>query len=244
MKKIVWFFIALLIFMNCYSYDGNNLRFGVMNYYPPFIWKDSIGKIYGFDAAIAQQICTANNKRCIFVTMPFYQLFPSLVNNQVDAVISALTMTPKRKSLYDFSIPYFKSMMSFIAMTKTPINKTNPLNGKVIGTLKGSSFYMFLLINYPQNSLVAYDMMEQAIDALTKGEVDLILLDAMTANWWVSNNNKQYRIILTEPGPTGGDYGIAVKKGNTEVLNLINNGLRTMMTNGKYNEIITIYSTF
>lgn len=236
-------FLLCSLFSTTVFSDNYTIRFGMMSFYPPFEAQNSLKQSYGFDVAVAQAICNQLSKRCIFVTMPFNQLFPSLDNNSVDAIISAIFITPERTAKYAMTIPYYKAEMSFLTIANQNFT-TNPadLAGKTIGAIKGTLFVDYATKNYPNSKVYAYDTASTTLYNLSQGNVDLVLLDTPNARWWVLNGNNQFKLI-GNPIPAGG-YGIAVRKDNPALLNELNFALNKIKTNGILQQIINNYMLF
>lgn len=246
MKKFFSLLLACLpLFFNTpLLAQGDTIRFGVMHSYPPFVSQNALGQSYGFDIAIAQAVCQKTNKKCVFIPMPFFDLFPALDKNTVDALISAISITPERKEKYDLTIPYYKDQMSFFTtINKDIVASIEGLQGKRVGTIKGSVFFEYLKKNYPGAHIYVYPTSSEAIADLSKGKLDIILIDTLHAKWWLINVSNQFKIV-GDSLPEGGGYAIAIKKGNPVFLQQLNTALQTIIDNGTGEKIIKMFLPF
>lgn len=246
MKKFfaILFTCLLLILQTDAAFSQTRqIKFGITYFYPPFIYIGDGGKnFYGFDTEIALALCKLIDATCTFTPMTLENLFTSLDQGNVDAIMGALSITAERKIKYDFAGPYYKSTMSYLGRADSNIT-TMPqgISNKKIGVVKGSTFEMFLSKNYSDLiKIKTYPNMDDTINDLANKKVDLVLLDTPTADYWVHNSGNQFKIIgAPQHDNISSDqgYGIAVKLGNTQLADQLNAALLTIMNNGTYTAI-------
>ena len=87
------------------------LTVGINAEFFPFEYYDENGNLTGFDIDLMNYIGERIGFEVEYVDMPFDKLIPSVVSGEVDCAISAITATDERKSVVDFTIPYFMVMM-------------------------------------------------------------------------------------------------------------------------------------
>lgn len=242
MKKL---FVTLLLGVLCccssLSY-GLTIRFGLIDFYPPFAFSSKSGYIHGYDVDVAKTICARLNAECSFTPMPLEFLFSSLNQGKVDAIIGAISITNQRKTQFDFSQPYFNSTMSYMTLTSANIDLQN-LKGKRIGAVRSSVFYSYLTQKYGNVAQVVTFLTNEALaTALSERKVDVVLLDTPAASYWVNYSTGLFQLIGS-PEKLADDqgYGIAVKKGNDMLLNSINNALTSMIKDGSLNKFKQAY---
>jgi arginine transport system substrate-binding protein len=242
MKKI---FLTLLcgILCCCSSLSfGQTIRFGLIDFYPPFAFSTKSGYIHGYDVDVAKTICARLNAQCTFTPMPLESLFNSVNQGKVDAIIGAISITNQRKTLLDFSQPYFKSMMSYMTLTSANIDLQN-LKGKRIGVVKSSVFCSYLAQKYGNElKVLTFLTNQELVTALSEHKVDLVLLDTPAASYWVNYSTGLFKLIGS-PEKLADDqgYGIAVKKGNHVLLNSLNNALTSMIKDGTLSKFKQVY---
>lgn len=213
------------------------ITFGTLYFYPPFVYSNNVGPYGGFDVEFARAICSKLNANCRFVSMPMKLLFDGLNHNNIDAAISALSITRKRQKTYSFTVPYMKGSASYLLLAQNkPSGQELDLKGKTIGAVEDSSFYRYANKLYNGVSTInTYEDVDSLIDALAKKEIDVALLDTPVANYWVNNSRNNFIIFgepLNNPLLLGDSYGIMVNKANTTLLNQINNAIAELQTEG------------
>jgi arginine transport system substrate-binding protein len=231
-----------LLVLSLTSFAQQKLRFGVVYFYPPFIFSTNSGYVYGFDIDLANAVCQQLHAECSFTPMSLSDAFASLNQNKVDAVIGAVSITPQREAEYTFSESYLKSAMSFVALNTSQIAAGN-LQGKRVGVIKDSTFYTYLIGKYGNSiQLKTYDTNEQLAAALSNKEIDVMLLDTPAANYWVGYSVGLFKTI-GQPTylPSDKGYGIVVKRGNETLIDSLNRALSTIMRNGTLQKIKQTY---
>ena len=139
--------------------------------FPPFESLEPDNKFSGFDIDIMQAIARTTGLEVEFKNVSFDQLFPSLMTNQVDAVISGITVTDERQKRFLFSQPYFTSgLVIVVKSANNNINKFSDLAGKNVAVQAGTYAQMFV---EQQSSvkLASFDTFEQTLTELAKGQV-------------------------------------------------------------------------
>ena len=214
------------------------------NYYP-FEFLDDSETIQGFDIDIANAICDVSNLDCNFSSQSFDSLLLTLQFGRFDAVIAALDITEERKVRVDFSDSYYQSPPVFISTNN--VDEKFSIIGKFIGVQSGSSNHSYLLKNAKQNSfIISYLSSSEAFLDLKDGKIDAVFADqAVIDDFLLKDENKtnfsikQTEEVFLEHFSEG--YGIAVKKGNSLLLERLNYGLQVIQNNGQYEEIFNRY---
>jgi polar amino acid transport system substrate-binding protein len=199
--------------------------------YPPFENIDpETGEIVGFDIDLMNEIAKEGGFEVEFVNVNWDGIFVGLDNDKYDAVISAVSITEERKPKYDFSEPYYSISQALIVrkdMAKD-VKELSDLAGKKIGAQIGTTGAI-LVGNTADVELVNYDDNPLAIEALVRGDVDGVVCDHPVAyDYALDNEAYKDKLEVVNDDLNKGDYegyGIVVKKGNTEVLDMINKGL-------------------
>ena len=214
------------------------------NYYP-FEYLDENKQIQGFDIDIANAICEAVNLSCSFSSQSFDSLLLTLQFGRFDAVIAALDITRKRLETVDFSDSYYKNHPVFVS--KKSSAKKFSVAGKLIGVQTDSSNQDYLLkYSLDDSFIISYLSFPDAFADLRRGKIDLVFADnAVVSDFLKKEDNKKYFSIknterlFVEEFSKG--YGIAVKKGNYQLLERFNLGLKIIFENGTYNKIYNRY---
>lgn len=239
----------LLLFSGSSSYAApQHLVFATDASYPPFENTDySTGNLIGYDIDLAKALCNQMGVQCGFVNVPFPELLNGLNAGKYDAVIRSLSITPERQKLVDFTNPYFATNGSFVAAASSNLNASpQTLRNKTIGVQEGTTFQKYLKAKYSNIAYIrTYEYIEEALHDLTLHNVDVVLGDKPVIEAWVQQQpNNAYQVIgetTYDKSIFGSGFGIAVKKGNTELLNALNKALAVIKSNGVYQKVTEDY---
>lgn len=203
--------------------------------YRPFEYHDEkTNKTVGYDVDLAEVIAKKIGVPLEVKDMQFTSLIPSLQNDQADIVIAAMYITEQRKQAVDFAKPYMKTgMVIAVNSSNTDIKSPQDLKGKTVGVKGGAT-----------SEKVAQDFKAKGIDMTIKSYKETVdyLLDMENGRTDASINDllNQLEYDKTHPNVkivgdpfTKSELGIAVKKGNTDFVELINGVLDEMDKNGE-----------
>ena len=223
------------------SADKKVIVFGTNAEFPPFEYvtsKGTIGEFDGIDIAIAQKIAEDQGKEAKINNMEFDSLLLALDNGQVDAVIAGMTVTDERKQAYDFSTPYYTATQVMIVKGDSDIQKASDMKGKKIVVIQGytgETCVQEMGYNYE-----AFKKGTEAIMELVNGKCDVVVIDSATAEKFVGDN-EGLKIVEDPEAFEAEEYAIAVKKGNTELLDQINASVQKMLDDGTVSELSAKY---
>lgn len=236
MKKIL--LIAALA-STVFSVSAKDITFGMEATYAPYEFFDENNKLVGFDVDIANQICQELQYTCKFTNQSFDSLIPSLKTRRIDAAISGIDVTPARREQIDFTDFYYTGNAAAFTVAKKEIKSIDDLKGKRVGIQNGTTHQKYLLQKHPEIEVVSYDSYEYAILDLKAGRIDATLSDAAVATDWLNSDPTLIALgdKVTDPDYFGSGLGIALRMGNTELLNQLNNALAQMKADGSYDTI-------
>ncbi|MBO4903288.1 MAG: basic amino acid ABC transporter substrate-binding protein [Lachnospiraceae bacterium] len=221
---------------------GSAIRFGTNAEFPPFEYVSAngvIGEYDGIDMAIVQEIGRQTGREVTIENMEFDSLLIALANGQIDAVISGMTITEERAKSVDFSIPYYEATQVMIVDQNSDITCASDMEGKRIVVIQG--YTGELCVQDLGYDYEAFKKGTEAILELNNGKCDVVVLDSATAEKYVKDN-PNLKIVEDAGAFEVEEYGIAVKKGNTELLNAINDALQKMIADGSIAEWSVSYS--
>ncbi|SHK55397.1 transporter substrate-binding domain-containing protein [Desulforamulus aeronauticus] len=203
--------------------------------FPPFESLEPDNIFSGFDIDIMQAIARTTGLEVEFKSVSFDQLFPSLMANQVDAVISGITVTNERQKRFLFSQPYFTfGLVIAVKSNNNSINKFSDLAGKNVAVQAGTYAQMFVE-QQSSAKLSSFDTIEQTLTELKNGQVDAVICDFPSAVAYLRANNQDVKLLAERISPE--EMGIAVAQNNPELLGKINSGLQKIIASGEYAEI-------
>jgi arginine/lysine/histidine/glutamine transport system substrate-binding/permease protein len=225
------------LLVGCSGNDDRNqiMRIATEPAFPPFEFQGKNGELAGFSIDLMKAIATAAHFQVEFQSLPFDGIIPALQAKTVDGAISSITITPERAKTLAFSRPYFKAGLA-IAVRKDNQNITNfqsLQNHKIavqIGTTGAKKAE-----TVTGAEVRSFDSAPLALQELQNGNVDAVINDAPVTLYAINTGNLQgikvIQQLLTEEF-----YGIATAKNSLD-LPLINQGLSTILENGKYQQI-------
>lgn len=221
---------------------GDAITFGTNAEFPPFEFVTSngvIGQYDGIDMAIAKQIAEKNGRTAAIENMEFDSLLIALENGQIDAAIAGMTVTEERAEEADFSTPYYAATQVMIVKEDSDIAKASDIEGKRICVIQG--YTGETCVNQMGYAYESFKKGTEAVLELVNGKCDVVVIDSATAKKYVSDN-EGLKIVEDSDAFEGEEYAIAVKKGNTELLNMINKAIEEMLADGTISSLSAEYA--
>ncbi|WP_273392382.1 transporter substrate-binding domain-containing protein [Actinobacillus porcinus] len=238
MKKLL---LTALLATTALSAQARDIQFAMEPSYPPFELTNEKGDIMGFDVDIANAICKEIQANCSFKSHSFDGLVQAIKQKRIDAAISAMDITEARSKQVLFSDAYYDSSASFIAVK----GKADLTTAKNIGVQNGTTFQQYIVAEATQYTPKAYASLQDAILDLKNGRIDIIFGDtAVLADMLSKEANLTFvGDKVTNPKYFGNGLGIAVNKGNKDLVEELNKGLATIKANGEYQKIYNKWMT-
>ncbi|MGB9820752.1 MAG: basic amino acid ABC transporter substrate-binding protein [Pseudothermotoga sp.] len=240
MRMYRWILISLFVFAT-FVY-AKTIAVGTSADFPPFEYIEN-GQFVGFDMDLVREIAKLADLEVKFIDMSFDSLIPALRAGQVDVVAAAMTITDDRKQIVDFSSPYWTADQSIIVKADSDLTITILFQKGRIGVQTGTTGDLWCTDNLvgkgllPEKNLKRYDTFVLALSDLLNGNIDAIVLDSPVANRFAAVRPVKVVGVIV----TGEQYGIAVKKGNKELLEKINSAIKVLNETGKMAELIDKY---
>lgn len=244
MKKKIATLILVVLLASLAVFAGGNKEstdgyiFASDATWPPLEFVDENGNLAGFEVELIPLIASKVNAQMTVKNIPWDTIFAGLANGAYDAVASGVTVTEERKATMDFSTTILEAGQVVIIRTvdQAKYKGIDDLSGKAIGVQIGTTGD-FALEEYPVVTK-AYDDIGLAIEDLLNGNVEAAVCDSLIASDFVlANANYQGKLMVVGDAFTEEDIAIAVKKGNTELLNLINKGLELAKADGSFDAL-------
>jgi polar amino acid transport system substrate-binding protein len=226
------------------------LRIGTEGAYPPFNNLTSDGKLVGFDIDIANALCEEMKVKCEFVTQDCDGIIPALQAGKFDAIIASMSITEERKQKVDFTRKYYNTPSAIVAPKDTDIKGVSKedLAGKTIGVATSTTHYNYAEKTYTDSTLKGYPTSQEEQLDLANGRLDAISDDISVLDEWLKTADgaccKVVGMIEPVPEIHGEGAGIAVRKGETALVEKFNAAIDAIRKNGKYKEINDKYFTF
>lgn len=195
--------------------------------FPPYSYLDEAGTLTGFDRDLMDEICLRTILDCSWQLVNFDELIPGVMSGRFDIIIGGIAITEERHQLVDFSTPYDQSTPEewYLGLPGAPAPEAARISVQS-GTVHEAYLRQRGL------SYSAYATEPQALQALVDGSVDLALgpfesrediqgfVDAMGLEYL-------YSVLIPDEG-----IGMAVCKGNIDLLDRLNAALDAMSRDG------------
>ena len=224
------------------------LRFATETDYPPFNYQDEDGRITGFNVDLARAICRELDVSCEVNSLDWDRLLPSLNNDENDALIASLAITPQTAAKADFTDSYYATPAKFVVRNGSEILGVTPedLNGLKIAVVKGTAHEAYLNHFFSDSEIVPFDTDAAARSALKDGKTDLLFGDAISLMFWINGSNSQGCCNFRGRGFLEAKYfgegvGIAVKKDNIRLKEVLNYALARVRASGRLEELLLRY---
>jgi polar amino acid transport system substrate-binding protein len=192
------------------------LRFVTDSDYPPFHYLDEVGALTGFNVDLAKAICETLEVQCEVKDVDWSDIFTTLDRGEADAAIASIRISAESLEKADFTSRYYATPARFVALKTNALKDIRPetLEGMKVGVAKGTGHEAYLKLSFPDVAIASFDTPEDATKALKNGAIDFVFGDGI---------------------------GIAVKKGNRHLAEILNYGLEQVHASGRYEELFLRY---
>lgn len=211
-------------------------------------WRNpQTGEIEGFEADLARAIAEellGIPARIAFVQMLPDQRIAALQDGRADMVVAQLTITPERAQQVDFSIPYYEAREAILVRAGSPIRAYEDLWGKRIAVPAGSVSLQRLQARLANGTLEATLMItpleSEGLEAVASGEADAASNDDINFALMRKNSARPDMFEILDIGDhfDPKPFGIAVRKGNQQLVDLLNRAIVRLEADGRLNRLL------
>lgn len=235
---VVLITVAALVSFAEGQQEENKLVVATDATWPPMEYINEDKELVGFDIDLMNAVAEAGGFEVEFRNTAWDGIFAGLANKNYDAVISSVTITEDRKKSMDFSIPYINAgQVLIVRQDTTGVTTLADLKGKAAGAQIGTTGAMEIQ-KVEGVELKTYDELGLAIEDLANGRIAGVVADTPIAADYVLQNDKYSDTLQIVGEPfTNEYYGVAVRKGNDRVLEMINEGLKKVLDEGVDEEL-------
>ena len=219
--------------------DRGKIVAGVKYDIPTFGYLNPLtNKLEGFDIDIVKAVAEhifGDPEAVEFKEAISRNRIPFLTDGVVDIVASTMTITEERTKEIDFADTYFVAGQSILVPKNSAVAGVNDLGGKRVATVKGSTSEVNVRAKAPQADVILFDTYSEAVAAMDANRADGVTTDDIILYGFVKQSPDKYKVVggqfTVEP------YGIGVAKNNTELLQAVNDALRTQVQMGGWAKI-------
>ncbi len=207
-------------------------------YLPSYEWKLGAPKPTGVEPAIIERILEVAGYDYIYVPNYNYQKngdvrIDAILDSVADISIRSITINSEREKLVDFSDPYYFDGVSALVMKESEINDREDLNNARVFAVDYTTAHTWALENLADSNIYDYTKYSNQLspeELLRFGRIDAYLADRTHLKNLVSNSS-QYKLLKDKY--TKEPFGIAVRKGNTQLLTDINSAIQKLNESGE-----------
>ena len=206
--------------------ESGTIKIGVFSDKKPFGYVDDKGDYQGYDVYFADRLAKDLGVDVEYVAVDPASRVEYLTSAKVDIILANFTVTDERAEQVDFALPYMKVALGVVSPSSQLISSVDDLEGKTLIVGKGTTAETYFEKNYPKVNLLKYDQYSEAYQELLDGRGDALSTDNTEVLAWALEN-KGYEVGITSLGDTD-TIAPAVQKGNTELLDWINDEIMTL----------------
>ncbi|MCQ4086197.1 glutamate ABC transporter substrate-binding protein [Saccharibacillus sp. JS10] len=196
------------------------------------------GDVEGFDIDMAHALAKSilgDESKVELKEVTSKTRIPMLNNGDIDMVIATMTITDARKKEVDFSDVYFQAGQSLLVKKGSSITGIDDVTADTtIMAAKGATSIDNIEAKVPGVKVLQFDNYQDAFNALKAGQGDALTTDDAIL-YGMAAQDPNYEVV-GEPF-SDEPYGIAIKKGETTLVEAVNKGLADLKSDGQYNEI-------
>ena len=192
----------------------------------------------GIDIEIAYALAQKLGLELVVDNMDFDAALSAVQTGKSDMVAAGVTVTPDRLNAMSFTDSYANGVQVVIVKEGSDIKSIDDLQGKKIGTQRGTTGYLYCSDDFGEDAVVAYDNGLTAVQALNNGQVDAVVIDNEPAKAYVESN-PGLKILDTSYAEE--DYAIGMNKSNTALLEAVNAALEELKADGTLQAIVDKY---
>lgn len=240
MKRIyvLLFICCLFILTGCGKRNSNELIMVTEAGFAPYEYYEN-SEVVGVDVDIAREIAKEMGKTLVIKDIAFDSIINEVKTGKADFGAAGISYSDERAKNVDFSINYAVSKQVVIVKNDSSITDINSIGNKKIAVQLGSVADTFVTDEYDEATIVRQKKYLAAIEDLKVGKVDCVVMDELPAKEIVNSNTG---IKILNGALTNDSYGMVVKKGNKELLEVINKVLNRLSSDGSIDRYIIAHT--
>ncbi|KGR82816.1 basic amino acid ABC transporter substrate-binding protein [Lysinibacillus odysseyi] len=212
--------------------------------FAPFEYMDDSGKIIGIDSEIVDAIAEETGIEIEMKHVGWDPMLEQVKNGEIEMGASGITINDKRKKVYDFTEPYYEANLVMVVKEGSDVKSLADLKGKKVSVQINTTGHEAAkkALGETSQDIAAFENMPVAIMEVINGSTAAAIGDNAVVYEYLKNNPDAKLTVIEDTAFEKEYYGLMVKKGNKEVLDILNEGLKAIKENGKLDEIVKKYT--
>ena len=220
--------------------DRGVLRVGMEPGYMPFEMTNQKGEIVGFDVDMAKGIAKAMGVKLELVSTAWDGIIPGLITKKYDMIMSGMTLTQQRNMKVNFAAPYIVVGQSILVKKEhaADVKSYKDLNNKKykVASKLGTTGEQATKRMIPNATYISFETEQEGVMDLVNGKIDAFVYDLPYMAIANAQKNEGKLIFLDEPF-TYEPLAWAIRQGNHDFLNWLNNFMNQVKSDGTYDKI-------
>lgn len=219
--------------------DFSKILVGTEATFAPFESMNDKGEIVGIDVDVMNAIGAEVGSEIEFKNVGWEPVFQQVTNGELHMGASGITITEERKQTYDFTEPYYEASLMIVVKEDSSVATLGELADKKIAVQINTTGHEAAkkLQGVASSKILAYENQPIALQEVINGTAEAAIGDNAVVLEYLKNNPNSGLKTIESDDFEKEYYGFMVKKGNTELLELLNEGLAKIKENGKLAEI-------
>lgn len=249
LKKLVAGMLAVgalsMALTGCGDKKGGKFTVGFDAEYPPYGYMDENGNYTGFDLEVAEEVCKLQGWELVKQPIVWDSKDNELNSGSIDCIWNGFTING-RENDYEWSVPYADNSQVMVVSTKSGIKNLTDLAGKTVGVQAASAALQVLQDEEGQKKLAdTFGKLQEfgdyntAFVELEAGSIDALAMDIGVAKYQIKSRGDGF--VILDEHLNAEQYGVGFKKGNTELRDKVNESLKELKKNGKFDELAKKY---
>lgn len=242
---------AVIVSAGCVGAGDKKTYVVGIDVYEPYSWTDENGNIVGFDVDCMKWIAAEKGYEVTFDYIDWDALATYLQTGKRDIICSGLSITPDRAEVIDFTDPYWTISIDVVSQAGKDFTMEQFYNGDLkIGVQAGCSAFeglegylgeeLYAKMKKDGNIVDTYSTFALSMQDLKNGRVDVVIFDSAGIKTQIDNNPGVFELVGSVEG-TEELFAAAVKKGNNELREILNDGYAKLMASDDWNVLVEKY---
>lgn len=192
-------------------------------------------KFEGFEVDLLGAIAKHLDFEIQYEVSLWQTILEKLFKGELDIICSAVTVTPSRRHILEFTEPYLHFRLCAVINSESTLNDVKDFKNKTIGVRIATEAEKYVHTQFPNNNMVHAETNKELYRKVQAGKIDMLIDDSPIAGGFLLNNNK-LKIGMFLPA-TDSHYAIALRKGDLQLKQQFNEALLLLKENGVYEAI-------